>query len=124
MNFIGAVLRTVDVFWTLILIPCVMIAGLLFINAFPIPTALVFYGAIWMILEIGRLDALNSRTQEEATASRAESVAWASVVFVAAVASYGLCAYLQVTNPMACQHLSGIPLAYDQILKFLSVLDC
>lgn len=124
MNFIGAVLKTIDVFWAMLLIPCVLMAGLLFINAFPIPTALVFYGAIWMVLEVGRIDARNSRNEEEAIKSRAESVGWATIIFIGAVAAYGVSAYLQLTNPMACQHPSGIPLAYDQMLKFFSVLDC
>lgn len=123
MNFIGAVLRTVDGFWALLAIPCLVVVGLFFVNAFPIPTALGFYGLIWMILDSERMTA-QFKSKEEASKSRAESVGWATIIFIAAVVSFGICAYLQITYENTCEQTSPIPLTYNKILRFFSVVDC
>jgi len=128
MNFISSLLRTVDILWALITIPCCIIFGAMLIAVFPVPTAIV--AIIVVILKFDNVSTIRSmggmsfHPEEYERASQHAAIV--AVLFtILVIAAYAGWIYWTISRGGLCEDTTGlIPWTMNEILQKLIPHTC
>lgn len=129
MNFLGAVLKSIDGLWSLVTIPAVMFGVAAFVNFLPIPTLIVmaffirveFFKARIIVATAG----MSSMSEEKIDELRRNCVGNGIILTIATVLAYGLWIYWVTSRGGLCNDASAmVPFSLPEILKVVIPHSC